>query len=80
VALRRGQAKQALDLVLPALERSPDSADGLLVAGLASIRLGELEKARDYLEHGLAQREDADLRWAMTKLAEAEAVKQRRRP
>ena len=77
VALRAGRAREALELVRPALERDPDSADGLLVAGLASLRLGELGAARAYLERGLRQRADDDLRGAMAQLVAAER-KQRR--
>jgi tetratricopeptide (TPR) repeat protein len=52
--------------------RHPDSADGLFVAGLASLRVGDLAAARGYLEHGLQQRDDSDVRLALGMLAEAE--------
>jgi len=53
IDLFQGRRAEALQRALAVLDRSPDNVDGLLVAGMACARLGEVRRAREYLQHGL---------------------------
>jgi len=48
-----GQTAEARTLILQVLERSPDSADALLAAGMILARTGDRQAARRYLQHGV---------------------------
>jgi len=48
-----GKMSEAKRLILEALERSPDSADALLAAGIILSRAGDKAAARRALEHGV---------------------------
>jgi Flp pilus assembly protein TadD len=51
--LSLGQTAEARTLILQALDRSPDSADALLAAGIILARTGDRQAARRYLQHGV---------------------------
>jgi tetratricopeptide (TPR) repeat protein len=64
---KSAEARQAAELVLA---REPSNTDALLVAGLASWRVGDRQMAQNYLERGsqLAPK-DADFRAALENIA-----------
>jgi tetratricopeptide (TPR) repeat protein len=51
--LSLGQTAEARVLILQVLDRSPDSADALLAAGIILARTGDRQAARRYLQHGV---------------------------
>ena len=51
--LRQGRAEDARNLACGVLDKAPTDVDALLVAGLACQRLGDIGKAREYLERGV---------------------------
>ena len=61
---------RAKSAALFVLKTSPNNTDALLVAGLASLRTGERETARKYLERGLQLSPgNADLAKALAQVA-----------
>jgi tetratricopeptide (TPR) repeat protein len=67
--LSMGRQAEAKKLILEALERTPDSVDALLAAGIILSRSGEKALARRYLEHGVEISPNYDeMRVALTAL------------
>jgi tetratricopeptide (TPR) repeat protein len=52
VELRTGKAVAAKRRILELLDRQPDNADALLVAGMACLKLGDVGQARRHLTRG----------------------------
>ena len=51
--LAMGRSAEARKLILEALDRTPDSPDALLAAGIILLRAGDRQGARRYLQHGV---------------------------
>jgi hypothetical protein len=51
--LSMGRKAEARNLILQALDRTPDNPDALLAAGIILARTGDRQAARRYLEHGV---------------------------
>jgi tetratricopeptide (TPR) repeat protein len=51
--LAMGRKAEARKLILEALDKTPDSPDALLAAGIILLRTGERQAARRYLQHGV---------------------------
>lgn len=61
VELRIGKAAASKKRILELLDRQPDNADALLVAGMACLKLGDASEARTHLNRGRRVRPtDAD--------------------
>jgi tetratricopeptide (TPR) repeat protein len=72
--LSMGHTAEARKLILEALERSPDSADALLAAGIILSRCGDKAGARRYLEHGVEVSPDySEMRTALAAMGGSSA-------